>query len=176
MSDRERRPPPDLALWEAVKKTIAPLRKSLAAAAEKPAKTAQQKDSKPAPRASGPLQPVQVMPPLAAIDRRARQRIARGSIEIDARIDLHGLKQSEARERLGDFLHRAQARGDALALVITGKGTAAADGAERGVLRRAVPLWLSLPEFRSLVIGFEEAAPAHGGAGALYVRIRKRRA
>jgi DNA-nicking Smr family endonuclease len=73
------------------------------------------------------------------------------------------------------FLHRAQARGHALVLVITGKGTAAPHGAERGVLRRAVPLWLALPELRALVIGFEEAAPAHGGAGALYVRIRRSR-
>ena len=55
-------------------------------------------------------------------------------------------------------------------LVITGKGTA---GGERGVLRRQVPQWLSLPEFRTFVIGFEEAHIGHGGEGALYVRIRR---
>jgi DNA-nicking Smr family endonuclease len=49
-----------------------------------------------------------------------------------------------------------------------------ADG-ERGVLKRQVPLWLAQPEFRALVIGFEEAAPSHGGAGALYVRVRRRK-
>lgn len=177
MSERERRGPTDLALWDAVKKTIAPLRKSLRPAADKPASGPRKpvKQQKPALRAPAAPAPAPVLPPLAALDRRARQRVARGSTEIEARIDLHGLKQSEAKERLSNFLHRAQARGQSLVLVITGKGTAAAEGAERGVLRRAVPLWLALPEFRALVIGFEEAAPAHGGGGALYVRIRRRR-
>jgi DNA-nicking Smr family endonuclease len=58
-------------------------------------------------------------------------------------------------------------------LVITGKGRTSAAASERGVLRRQVPLWLSLPEFRSLVVGFEEAHIGHGGEGALYVRIRR---
>jgi len=63
-------------------------------------------------------------------------------------------------------------------LVITGKGAAATGASlfeERGVLRRIVPHWLRLPELRPLVLGFEEAAQHHGGAGALYVRLRKRR-
>jgi len=58
--------------------------------------------------------------------------------------------------------------------VITGKGARAAEG-ERGVLKRQVPHWLGLPEFRALVIGFEDAHSAHGGAGALYVRVRRAR-
>jgi DNA-nicking Smr family endonuclease len=183
--DRERRGgADDHALWEAVKKTIEPLRKP----AKRPAKgdatpaSAHPQKQKPKPKA-GPPAAVAVpppaapaLPPLAALDRRARQKIARGRLEIGARIDLHGLKQNEARDRLLAFLHRAQARGKSLVLVITGKGTFAPEGAERGVLRRAVPLWLALAEFRPLVIGFEEAAPAHGGAGALYVHVRKNRA
>jgi DNA-nicking Smr family endonuclease len=182
--DREKRgrTHADDALWEAVKKTIKPLRKApVQPPAEsdggKPPVTMRPQKSKPPARPPSPppraLAPA--LPPLSAIDRRARQKIARGRVEIDARIDLHGMKQSEAKERLSAFLHRAQARGKSLILVITGKGTAAAEGAERGVLRRAVPLWLALPELRPLVIGFEEAAPAHGGAGALYVRIRRNR-
>jgi len=59
-------------------------------------------------------------------------------------------------------------------LVITGKGARAGQG-ERGVLKRAVPQWLSLPEFRAFVIGYEEAQVAHGGEGALYIRIRRTR-
>jgi DNA-nicking Smr family endonuclease len=59
-------------------------------------------------------------------------------------------------------------------LVITGKGKMGAES-ERGVLRRQVPQWLSLPEFRSLVVGFEEAHIGHGGEGALYVRVRRAR-
>jgi len=169
---------PDHALWEAVKKTIEPLRKSAkpaAAGAADPPIAARPQKSKPHAAPASPERIVPALPPLAAIDRRARQKIARGRVEIEARIDLHGMKQNEARERLAAFLHRAQARGKSLVLVITGKGTVAPEGAERGVLRRAVPLWLSLAEFRPLVIGFEEASPAHGGAGALYVRIRKGR-
>jgi DNA-nicking Smr family endonuclease len=117
-------------------------------------------------------------PALAPFDRRLRQRLARGTKEIDARLDLHGLTQAEARERLIAFLEKAQARERALVLVITGKGAGgSADRLdnERGVLRRQVPMWLALPEFRPLVIGFEEAGIAHGGAGALYVRIRRKR-
>jgi DNA-nicking Smr family endonuclease len=182
--DREKRGAThaDDALWEAVKKTIKPLKKPSAKSLvesksdQKPVAARPQKLKLPSRPPSSPERaPTPVLPPLTAIDRRARQKIARGRVEIDARLDLHGMKQNEARERLSAFLHRAQARGKSLVLIITGKGTAAPEGAERGVLRRAVPLWLALPEFRALVIGFEEAAPAHGGAGALYVRIRRNR-
>ncbi len=99
-----------------------------------------------------------------------RQRVARGREPIDARIDLHGLTQAEAHAALSRFLHAASARGARLVLIITGKGTRSGEG----VLKRQVPLWLALPEFRELVIGFEGAHAAHGGEGALYVRLRRR--
>ena len=105
------------------------------------------------------------------IDRRLRQRLARGRIEIDARIDLHGRTQSEAHAALLRFLRRAQSDGRRTVLVITGKGTA--EGG-RGVLNRQVPLWLALPEFRTYVLAVEAAHVAHGGEGALYVRLRRR--
>jgi DNA-nicking Smr family endonuclease len=98
-----------------------------------------------------------------------RQRVARGREPIDARFDLHGLTQADAHAALSRFLHAASARGARLVLIITGKGTRS-----EGVLKRQVPLWLALPEFRDLVIGFEEAHAAHGGEGALYVRLRRR--
>jgi DNA-nicking Smr family endonuclease len=115
------------------------------------------------------------MTPLAALDRRTRGRVARGSVEIEGKHDLHGHRLEEARHRLFDFLKRAQGREKALVLVITGKGSVAAKGMERGVLKREVPLWLGSAEFRPLVIGFEEAAARHGGSGALYVRVRRSR-
>jgi DNA-nicking Smr family endonuclease len=99
-----------------------------------------------------------------------RQRVARGREPIDARFDLHGLTQEEAHVALSRFLHSASARGARLVLIITGKGGRRGEG----VLKRQVPLWLALPEFRDLVIGFEEAHVAHGGEGALYVRLRRR--
>jgi DNA-nicking Smr family endonuclease len=77
-----------------------------------------------------------------------------------------------AHRALFGFLQRAHSDGMTFVLVITGKGKMGAES-ERGVLRRQVPQWLSLPEFRALVVGFEEAHIGHGGEGALYVRIRR---
>lgn len=115
-------------------------------------------------------------PPLAPLGRKLRSKVARGSETIDARIDLHGLTQAEAHGALLHFLRRAQGNGFRLVLVITGKGARADDGfGERGVLKRQVPHWLRLPEFRLYVVGFEDAHVAHGGEGALYVRIRRSR-
>lgn len=117
-------------------------------------------------------------PPLAPLDRRFKQRVARGREPIEARLDLHGHTQTEARAELLRFLRRAQADGVKIALVVTGKGSMRAEGdtgSERGVLKRAVPMWLALPEFRALVVGFEQAHVGHGGQGALYVRLRRPR-
>ncbi len=112
------------------------------------------------------------MPALAPLGRRTKQRLARGTESIDGRLDLHGRTQAQAHAALLSFLRAAQARGAKNVLIITGKGTRAAEG-ERGVLKRQVPLWLKLPELRGLVVGFEQASIGHGGEGALYVRLRK---
>jgi DNA-nicking Smr family endonuclease len=98
-------------------------------------------------------------------------------VPIDARVDLHGLTQAAAHQRLRHFLAEAHLTGVKMALVITGKGAPDADrlGEERGVLRRVVPAWLASGEFRAFVIGFEPAGRRHGGEGALYVRIRGRK-
>jgi DNA-nicking Smr family endonuclease len=114
-------------------------------------------------------------PPLAPLGRREKSRLSRGRSEIDARLDLHGMTQTRAHRALHGFLQRAHSEGLTFVLVITGKGKVGGGEAERGVLRRQVPQWLSLPEFRSLVVGFEEAHIGHGGEGALYVRIRRAR-
>jgi DNA-nicking Smr family endonuclease len=107
-----------------------------------------------------------------------RSRVEHGRLAIDGRIDLHGLTQAAAHQRLGRFLAEAQAGGARIVLVITGKGKPTGDlplhEEPRGVLRRVVPQWLAAPEMRRLVIGFEESGRGHGGEGALYVRIRRR--
>ena len=113
-------------------------------------------------------------PELARLPRRDKQRLARGRSPIDARLDLHGMTQAQAHAALARFLGHAQAEGAKFVLVITGTGARDAAG-ERGVLRRQVPLWLHLPEFRPYVLGFEPAHIGHGGEGALYVRLRRRR-
>lgn len=120
-------------------------------------------------------------PPLADLDRRKVRQIASGKVEIDAKIDLHGERQRDARSRLRGFLLDAQARGCRTVLVVTGKGGNEAPDrlaglmgeAQRGVLRRNVPLWLAEPDLRAVVLGYTEAATRHGGAGALYVQLRK---
>jgi DNA-nicking Smr family endonuclease len=85
------------------------------------------------------------------------------------------MTQAKAHRALKNFLHTASENGMTFVLVITGKGRTAEPGAERGLLKRMVPEWLGLPEFRSVVVGFETAHIGHGGEGALYVRVRRAR-
>ena len=169
-------------LWTTVTKSIAPLRDDRSDRDEAPEPPPLIPPSPPSKRVSTSRAPAQPAlpppakpssPPLAPLGRRMRQRVARGREAIDARMDLHGLTQAEAHAALARFLHSASGRGARLVLIITGKG--GRGGSERGVLRRQVPHWLALPEFRDLVIGFEDAHVAHGGEGALYVRLRRRR-
>jgi DNA-nicking Smr family endonuclease len=170
------------ALWESVAKQTKPLRKrhrvAKAMADPAPAETAVAAKSVPSskspPLASMPRAAKPEPPPLAPLGRRERSQLSRGRKEIDARLDLHGMTQTRAHRALAGFLQRAHSDGMSFVLVITGKGKMGAES-ERGVLRRQVPQWLSLPEFRSLVVGFEEAHVGHGGEGALYVRIRRAR-
>ncbi len=120
-----------------------------------------------------PASPRSPLPAPAPLGRRLRQRIARGNEALEARLDLHGLTQAGAYDALSGFLRRCQRDGVRTVLVITGKGSG--DG-ERGVLKRQVPMWLRTAELRGFVAGFEDAGLRHGGAGALYVRLRRPRA
>lgn len=177
LSDEER------VLWATVTRSIAPLRspRDLADDDESAARESRPKQQTVAKRLGitikpvAPLRPSAPPPPappaLAALDRRQRKRVAKGRDAIDGRIDLHGLTQAEAHDALAHFLHSAVRREARLVLVITGKGSREGGG----VLRRQVPLWLALPDFRGIVIGFEPAHVAHGGDGAFYVRLRRAR-
>ena len=168
------------ALWESVAKHTKPLRKKPRAAKasdEMPVAAKPATALKPHPSAKishAPKPGLPSAPPLAPIGRRERAQLSRGKKQIDARLDLHGMTQICAHRALSGFLQRAHREGLTFVLVITGKGRMGAE-TERGVLRRQVPQWLSLPEFRALVVGFEEAHIGHGGEGALYVRIRRSR-
>jgi DNA-nicking Smr family endonuclease len=169
--------PEERVLWAAVTKTIVPLEDASAGHEDDAAETAAPSRS-PSVSARfmriGTIVSENRLPPLAPLGRRLKKRVGRGKETIDGRLDLHGLTQSQAHAALLHFLRSASARGTRLVLVITGKGARAGQG-ERGVLKRAVPQWLSLPEFRAFVIGYEEAQVAHGGEGALYIRIRRTR-
>jgi DNA-nicking Smr family endonuclease len=104
------------------------------------------------------------------LDRPTRNKLAKERLPIEARVDLHGLNQSEAHRLLLLFLHRAFAQGIRHVLVITGKGSSL--GSE-GVLRKAVPAWFATAPFRPLVGDYEQASRKHGGAGAFYVRLKR---
>jgi len=173
LSEEERK------LWESVARQVKPLRASPRLARPPAAGTETPVAAPPAPpRTPSPVKisppPKPHAPPLAPLGRRERAQLSRGRKEIDARIDLHGMTQTRAHRALFGFLQRAHHEGFSFVLVITGKGKLGAES-ERGVLRRQVPQWLALPEFRALVAGFEEAHIGHGGEGALYVRVRRAR-
>lgn len=175
-------------LWSGVVRSIKPLRATRRMATEPSAEDVALSEEK-SPAGSSASERVARSPsavatprpkiaPLAPLDRRLRQRVARGSEPIDARLDLHGHTQSRAHAALLAFLQRAQRDGVRLALIVTGKGSGRGSdfaSGERGVLKRQVPIWLALPEFRPFVLGFEAAHVGHGGEGALYVRLRRQR-
>jgi len=168
-------------LWESVARQTRPLRNKPRLPKAEPDSQAVDGPAIPRPAGSStkPISsakrlPLPEPPPLAPLARRERTQLSRGKKQIDARLDLHGMTQTRAHRELSGFLQRSHSAGFTFVLVITGKGKIGAES-ERGVLRRQVPQWLALPEFRSLVVGFEQANIGHGGAGALYVRIRRTR-
>jgi DNA-nicking Smr family endonuclease len=164
------------ALWDSVAKSAKPLRRPRAA--KPPITIAEKPAAKPLAAAPVIAPPVIVLPAapkqlrVTAIERRERTRLKRGHRDIDARIDLHGMTQARAHRALLAFLRAASDDGARYVLVITGKGRSGAVD-ERGVLRRVVPEWLELADFRALVSGYDEAAHGHGGEGALYIRLRR---
>jgi DNA-nicking Smr family endonuclease len=169
-------------LWKTVTRAVKPLRPltrddgALARGSVKGEASPEHPQPAPATAAT-PTRAKESAPPLAPLERRLRQRLAKGSASIDRRLDLHGLTQREAHDALIHFLRTAQAEGARVVLVVTGKGRQSSDPfSERGVLRRLVPHWLHGPEFRPLVLAFEAAHLGHGGEGALYVRLRRPRA
>jgi DNA-nicking Smr family endonuclease len=169
--------PDERRLWAQVARAVRPLPgRSVPDAPDAPAEPpARGAEPRPVPGPARPPLGKAATPPLAPMERKTLTALRRGARRADAVIDLHGMRQAEAYEALTGFLRGARARGHGLVLVVTGKGAAAFGDRlfeERGVLRRVVPHWLRLPELRPVVLGFVEAAPHHGGSGALYVRLR----
>jgi DNA-nicking Smr family endonuclease len=124
-----------------------------------------------------PSSPARQLPELSSgdatgLDRRTMDRLRRGQMRPEARLDLHGHTQDEAQSALIDFLRRAQGAGKRCVIVITGRGRMGQGG---GVLRSQTPRWLNLPSLRPLVLGFAVAQPKDGGTGALYVLLKKRK-
>jgi len=167
-------PPGEDALFEAAMRDVDALpgraaRKPDEAPAAKPA--ARPRPGMPPPRPGGALP--RLDPGRSAdVDARTLDRLKRGRLRPAARIDLHGMTQEQAHRALGGFLARAQADGRRCVIVVTGKGRISEGG---GVLRAQVPGWLNAPAIRPLVLAFAPAQPRDGGAGALYVLLRRER-
>lgn len=199
MSKRDpKRLPHDFHLWTAVAATVDPLRRrgllKLGTGPlplpgdEPPAGAEKAASSKPAPKRQPPRDPFlpsyQAPPqgakgPDKAVDPSIRRKLGRGRIDIDGRIDLHDMTQTEARAALQRFIHAKSAQGARTILVITGKGARTDDDyiaamTGRGILRTMLPIWLNEPSLAPLVSGWSAAARGHGGEGAWYVRLRRR--
>lgn len=183
---RSLRGPADSHLWRRVAGSVRPLHRPrdremppLSEPAAESATVADQPPRQERRRLPEPHLPL-VVPPspprdlthgaAAGLDKRSLARLRRGMLPIEGTIDLHGMTQSEAHAALHAFIATSQQRGRRCVLVITGKGSRS-----EGVLRNAVPHWLNLPATRSLVLAFAYATPAHGGAGALYVLLKRQR-
>ncbi len=124
-----------------------------------------------------PIKPAAALPSLAAgtsadVDARTMDRLRRGRLRPEARLDLHGLTQDKAHRALNRFIAQAQSSGVRSIIIITGKGRVSEGG---GVLRNQVPQWLNGPDIRPSILAFTAAQPRDGGAGALYVLLRKQR-
>ncbi|WP_090590963.1 Smr/MutS family protein [Pelagibacterium luteolum] len=184
----------DWHLWNAVGKTVDPLakRKSadpkavLDAIVEPDApQDAQMRRPEPSRFAKPPMpsrRPMIAASKVAAsekpIEPNLKRRVASGREPIDGTIDLHGMTQMQAQIALENFVAARAARGDRTLLVITGKGikkTGYLQLERKGVLRDMVPLWLNAPHLSPLVAGIDPAHQSHGGGGALYVRLKRRR-
>lgn len=117
-----------------------------------------------------PIRPSRRLDPAGPVDldRRSWLKLRRGLYPIDARLDLHGLTQSEAHDRLTGFLASAQSRGNRCVLVITGRGVR-----HGGTLRGMTPRWLDEAPNRQRILAFTQAQLQHGGEGALYILLRR---
>jgi DNA-nicking Smr family endonuclease len=184
LSDEDRR------LWWHVAQTVSPLpgRRQVEQPAAAPAGQAagSEKPAKPPPPDVRLIAKPQADRPrthhqsllagqIDEVDRRLGQRLKRGQLPIEARLDLHGQRRDEAHTDLIGFLAEAQARGVRCLLVITGKGRRTPLDEERSVLKAMLSRWLNEPPNRNRILAFAHARPQHGGEGAFYVLLRKGR-
>ena len=106
----------------------------------------------------------------SGIDRSSARRMQRGQLLIEDRLDLHGLSQEQALQKLNSFIMRAVQQSFRHVLIITGKGR---DG--HGILRQKVPIWLKDEPLCHYLNAISYAQPKDGGEGALYIRLKRQR-
>jgi len=148
---------------------------------EAPPKPARKAASAPTPSAplkkSTPQRAVTVGD-TTAIDGKNAKRFKRGEFAVDARLDLHGMTIPQAHAAVDSFIRRQQARGARCVVIVTGHGRGKGGSSDRpiGRIRSEAPTWLNHPQLRPLILAVAEARPQDGGAGALYVMLKRDRA
>jgi DNA-nicking Smr family endonuclease len=123
----------------------------------------------PAPKLKARLKEL-VTGRLPDMDKRTAERLSKGQMAIEGRLDLHGLTEAGAHSALIGFLATSRSMGRRCVLVITGKGVQG-----KGVIRQALPKWLNSAELRPLVLGISQAKQKDGGEGAFYVLLKRTR-
>jgi DNA-nicking Smr family endonuclease len=166
-------------LWDEVARTAIPLRPEPPRPPEPlPERTCPAPRRAAVPERREPPQPVPPRTPEPAaprMDRRRFERMCRGRLEPEARLDLHGMSSERAHAALSAFIRDSHARDRRLVLVITGKGREDSALGRHGILRHSVPHWLAAPPLTGLILEIAPAHHRHGGAGAAYVYLRRRR-
>lgn len=184
----------DKALWDFVIKNVAPLKdkntvyQGKEGSEKKDRSKAEKKDYSVADKVQKDVDikfrtaPQENFRDLSGIDYRTQQRLKRGKMPIDGRLDLHGKTQNEAYDTLLEYIPVAYASGKRCILVITGKGVPRSGDIkliERsdhiGILKQKTPQWLSMPPLSPYILDIQPACPNHGGEGALYVLLRRKR-
>jgi DNA-nicking Smr family endonuclease len=161
------------ALWQRVVESVRPLHAVPERAPAEPAKVAPEPVPKPRPPASAPA-PARKAEPGTTLDGSWDRRLSRGLVQPDASLDLHGHNLATAYALLDDRLERAIASGARLLLLITGKPRTGA-GEKRGAIRAAIGDWLAASRHAADIAAVRNAHPRHGGAGALYIVLRRKK-
>lgn len=193
-------------LWKKIAASVKPLGETKHKRQAPPAAPAGPARAQPAPRPKTPAAAAPVTPPaprrapapsgppplvpgqLAGLDRRSGDKLRRGQMTVDAKLDLHGMTQESAHASVVRFIGAQHAAGARCVLIVTGKGGRAADpfrpkaaharftfNPGRGVLKEALPRWLNEPRLRAHIIAVQPASRAHGGEGAVYVLLKRKR-
>ena len=184
----------DIAIWQQITRRIERLNPDRGDTVIKPAKTKPPKkvDQKPNPsiapfRIGESAKPVKQAPSIVErpadrspnMDRKNFQRLLKGKFEIDATLDLHGLTSDQAKVQMIQFISNAHRNGFRLVLVITGKGkrthTDTFNRERGGILRQSLPDWVQSSAITDKVLQVTQAQPKHGGSGAFYVYLRRKR-
>ncbi len=107
------------------------------------------------------------------LDSQVINKMKAGAYSFEAHMDLHGLNAAQAWEALVGFFRSSYHKGHRCVLVVPGRGLNSPGGT--GILRERLQTWFTKEPFKYVILAFSTALPKHGGAGALYVLLRKQK-